>query len=621
MRIFSLKGLISMDAPVPSSPVVFSAVIVWLAGFAACNPDDGPERVTAGPGFVADGVDAGMDADAPPSTVFTSDDAGAVDDDASAATDGGAVTDAATAVSTDAANGPENQGPDLPHAAGNAAAGQDVFRFETFGNEGFWTDAVRLPSGLLAQNLTLARLLAWGLSVNIDAVAPDTRASLTAATTSGGGAPGSALNDPATAIRLLNANAVVGLVVKDSDGDGALNVAAGDKLGITCALCHAITDGSTVASPNNLGGGGIGRQIDGPVPYNLNLGALLAAADNSRALFPFLQIKLTAMSGRSIGRAPDSAALTVASSEADVDAFLGNPNYYPPGMFDDFPDGNGAPQSIAPLFRTDLSAPYGAAGEIAGLDNFSNFIYTVALDPTTLVSSAGENFLKAMNGVTAGAELAVDYQQILADTGVAGFPFVRASAPDDGAAGSEAAPVGLRVDGQRLLDLNAYTDGLHPPPAPSGLEGDPIGAGREAFREHCTGCHNVDQSLRVPTLTVAEAAVFPAYAPVLLADRPLELPFRPQALAPIEDDPSTIFDDQVVVDDASRRGDLRGSALPLLMDLSRKDRFLRDGEVTSLDRLLDPARGSATPHPFFIADAAARAALVTFLKSLTDQSR
>ncbi|HEY2901865.1 MAG TPA: hypothetical protein VGL59_14880, partial [Polyangia bacterium] len=506
------------------------------------------------------------------------------------------------------ASGPGNQGPDLPHASGNAAAGQDVFRLETFGNEGFWTDAVRLPAGLLAQSLTVTQLLALGLSVNIDAVEPASRDSLM-------------LNDPATTIRLLNANAVIGLVVKDSDGDGALNIAAGDKLGITCALCHAITDGSTVASPNNLGGGGIGRQIDGPVPYNLNLGALLAAAANSRALFPLLQIKLTAMSGRSIGRAPDSAALTVDSSEADVDAYLGNPNYYPPGTFDDFPDGNGTPQSIEPIFRTDLSAPYGAAGEMAGLDNFSNFFYTVALDPTTLVSSAGEDFLEAMNGVTAGAELAVDYQQILADTGVTGFPFVRASPPDDGAAGSEAAPVGLRVDGQRLLDLNAYTDGLHPPPAPGGLDVDQIGAGREAFREHCTGCHNVDQSLRVPTLTVPEGAVFPAYAPVVLADRPIELPFRPQALTPMQDDPSTTFDDQVVVDDASRRGDLRGSALPLLMDLGRKDRFLHDGEVTGLDRLLDPARGPATPHPFFIADAATRAAVVTFLKDLTDQSR
>ena len=31
-----------------------------------------------------------------------------------------------------------------PHRMGNAAAGRDVFRFETFGNEGFWTDGRRI---------------------------------------------------------------------------------------------------------------------------------------------------------------------------------------------------------------------------------------------------------------------------------------------------------------------------------------------------------------------------------------------------------------------------------------------------------------------------------------------
>lgn len=41
-----------------------------------------------------------------------------------------------------------------PHQRGNAAAGQDVFRFETFGNEGFWIDAMRMPQGMAAAKLT-----------------------------------------------------------------------------------------------------------------------------------------------------------------------------------------------------------------------------------------------------------------------------------------------------------------------------------------------------------------------------------------------------------------------------------------------------------------------------------
>ena len=46
--------------------------------------------------------------------------------------------------------GPANQGVPLPQQAGDARDGQDVFRFETFGNEGFWTDAVGLPAGIAA---------------------------------------------------------------------------------------------------------------------------------------------------------------------------------------------------------------------------------------------------------------------------------------------------------------------------------------------------------------------------------------------------------------------------------------------------------------------------------------
>jgi hypothetical protein len=38
--------------------------------------------------------------------------------------------------------------------------------------------------------------------------------------------------------------------------------------------------------------------------------------------------------------------------------------------------------------------------------------------------------------------------------------------------------------------------------------------------------------------------------------------------------------------------------------------------VPSLDALLDPGRGPTAPHPFFVRDAAARADVVAFLKSL-----
>lgn len=66
---------------------------------------------------------------------------------------------------------------------------------------------------------------------------------------------------------------------------------------------------------------------------------------------------------------------------------------------------------------------------------------------------------------------------------------------------------------------------------------------------------------------------------MVLAQRPVQLPFRPMAFAPIQDDPSTIFDDKTVIVEASRRGEVRGSSMPLLLDLARKDRFLHDSST------------------------------------------
>ena len=67
--------------------------------------------------------------------------------------------------------GPANQGPKLPDRHdGNAAAGRDVFRFETFGNEGFWTDTVRLPQGMVAAGATPLKALQLGVQVDMDAL-------------------------------------------------------------------------------------------------------------------------------------------------------------------------------------------------------------------------------------------------------------------------------------------------------------------------------------------------------------------------------------------------------------------------------------------------------------------
>lgn len=480
---------------------------------------------------------------------------------------------------------------------GNARSGRDVFRFETFGSEGFWTDAVRMPQGMVEAQLTPVQAMQAGVNVDVDAVPAALRPTLAAelkTDLSPANAP--LLNDPQTTVKLVNANAVIGIVVKDSNGDGKLNVENGDKAGITCALCHTITDQTSHAK---TGMGTVGHRLDGLTNHFLNVGKLLATAANSRAVFTILQLD---MGGKTIGRAPKG--LTANSTEAEVDAYLSNPKYYPIGTFDDTPDGNGNSIHITPFFRQDLAAPYGSSGQNDKLDDFNNTVYTVLFDQTTLVTPGGRAFLKALAG-KAGEKLADDYAAVLKETGVTGYPYVRAA--KSGKPGAPPTPVGLRVDNKRLLDLNAYLVSLR---APKGMHTNVAAEarGRELFRAQCTSCHNVNQSKPVPAQLIPMNTIFPGYRPTVIAKR------KPP-LDPVQNAPGT-FDDKMIVVDASPGGGRRGNALPLLLDLARKPVFLHDDSVHGMEMLLNPARGKAAPHPFYLANASQRADMVAFLKGL-----
>ncbi|MDQ3252822.1 MAG: hypothetical protein M3R15_02770, partial [Acidobacteriota bacterium] len=497
-----------------------------------------------------------------------------------------------------ASDGPGiNENPN-PHQTGNPAAGRDVFRFETFGNEGFWTDAARLPKGMLDAKFTPKQALEAGLQVDVEAIEPAMRKVMEAelkTDMSPQNAP--MLNDPKAAVALINANAVVGVVPKDSNWDGKLDITAGDKIGISCTICHTITDKSVFDLP---GGGSVGRRVDGPAALTLNVGKLLAMAANSRAFYPNLQQTFI---GVSIGRAP--SGLGPDSTEADVDAYLSNPQYYPVGTFDETQDGNGNPVKNTPLFRQDLAAPYGTAGEFSKLDDISNSSYTTNLDPTTLLTPEGRQFLEMKAG-PAGKQMAGEYEKILKETGVTGYPFVRAELV--GKAGDPASIVARRVDNQKLLDMNAYLDSL-PAPAGAKVNEETAARGRELFRTSCTQCHNVDQSKFVPPMLVEMKTIWPGYTPIPVGKR------GDSKLSTILNSPG-IFDDKMIVVDASDRGEKRGNAMPLLLDLARTNIFLHDASVPSLDNLLDPARGDNVPHPFYVADAAQRANMVEFLKGL-----
>ena len=123
-----------------------------------------------------------------------------------------------------------------------------------------------------------------------------------------------------------------------------------------------------------------------------------------------------------------------------------------------------------------------------------------------------------------------------------------------------------------------------------------------------------ETTLRALNAYLAHLNVFPGENPVVLA-------LRTPPLNPIENTVDSIFDDKMVVVNASLRGEKRGLAMPLLLALARKPVFLHDNLVSSLDELLNPQRGPSAWHPFYLSNPRQRSEMVEYLKSLDTRSR
>ncbi len=153
----------------------------------------------------------------------------------------------------------DDSGPVQPVPGGeDLAQGKQTFRFDTFGDETFWTDTLRMQEVIQA-GVSPQTALAVGLKVDADALPP-------------GILETADLTDPATTVALLKLNAVVGLkgTVQTIDGKDTLTA-----VGITCALCH-----STV---NNSVGHGIGSRLDGWPNLDLDPGAIIALSPSLTA--------------------------------------------------------------------------------------------------------------------------------------------------------------------------------------------------------------------------------------------------------------------------------------------------------------------------------------------------
>lgn len=136
------------------------------------------------------------------------------------------------------------------------AEGKEIFRYDTFGDEQYWTDTLRMHE-VIQSAVSPRAALSVGLKVDVDALPQSVRDALAAGQID--------LDDPAVTVTLLKLNAVVG-------AQGTVETIAGrdtlTRFGITCAICHSTVDNSFAP--------GIGKRLDGWANTTLNPGAIVA---------------------------------------------------------------------------------------------------------------------------------------------------------------------------------------------------------------------------------------------------------------------------------------------------------------------------------------------------------
>ena len=204
-----------------------------------------------------------------------------------------------------------NNAPPPDQAKANASTiideGRQTFRFETFGDEAFWGDTLKLhqaiegtAKGGVGAGVSPATALSVGLKVDSDVLPSSLINDIKGGRVN--------LNDPAVTLQLLDMSAVVG-VKGFSNGAGGLQ-----KIGITCALCHSTVDDSVAA--------GIGKRLDGWPNRDLNVGAIVNLSPDLSVVATLLGI-------------PEATVRTVLTSwgpgKFDAEVFLDGKAFQPNG--------------------------------------------------------------------------------------------------------------------------------------------------------------------------------------------------------------------------------------------------------------------------------------------------
>jgi mono/diheme cytochrome c family protein len=137
-----------------------------------------------------------------------------------------------------------------------AEQGKQIFRHDTFGDEAFWTNTLRMNE-VISAAVDPQTALSVGLKVDAEALPPAVVQGIQNGSVD--------LKSPATTVTLLKLDAVVGVkgTVETVNGKDVLT-----RVGITCALCHSTVDNSFAP--------GIGKRLDGWPNRDLNPGAIIA---------------------------------------------------------------------------------------------------------------------------------------------------------------------------------------------------------------------------------------------------------------------------------------------------------------------------------------------------------
>ena len=158
--------------------------------------------------------------------------------------------------------------------------GKKIFRFDTFGSEDFWGGQLRLHEAIVGQKLggvgpgvSPKAALSLGLKVDAEALPAELVAAIKAGKVD--------MDDPASTVALLKANAVVG-VTAFLNPDGSAK-----SVGIQCSLCHSTVDDSFAP--------GIGKRLDGWGNRDLNVCAIVAIAPNLKPFSDLLGVDVAAV--------------------------------------------------------------------------------------------------------------------------------------------------------------------------------------------------------------------------------------------------------------------------------------------------------------------------------------